>query len=60
MYNSDQIRAQGPLRPLTANITQIIIGLMGTWQFFVPSFSFFSSWTEVAISAKAVFGLCSS
>lgn len=58
MYNSDQIRAQGPLRPLTANITQIIIGLMGTWQFFVPSF-FFSSWTEVAISAKAVFGLCS-
>lgn len=43
MYNSCQIRAQGPWRPLAANITQIIMGLMVPEKFFVPSFPFLSA-----------------
>lgn len=41
MYNSCQIRTQGPWKPLVANITQIIIGLMVPDNFL--SFSFLSA-----------------
>lgn len=50
-------RAQGWSRPLAANITQIIIELIGNRQFFVLSFPFLLD--QVTISLKTVFRLSS-
>lgn len=55
MYNSCQVRTQGPWKPLVANITQIIIGLMVPDNFL--SFSFLSAQSN--LSVKTVCVLCS-
>lgn len=56
---SCQIRAWGSWRPLAANITQIIMGLV-VHDKLVPllSFPFLSSHPKITLSVQPVFGFC--